>query len=82
MELELPEILPCNTEFGLGLVLLWLFPMSCGNGLLHVLLFNLVKPKLVTDTPEWKAAEKELLIREKQNPFSGPYAEVLKKESK
>jgi hypothetical protein len=41
-----------------------------------------VKPKLVTDTPEWKEAEKEMLIREKQNPFTGVYAEHLKNQNK
>jgi hypothetical protein len=45
-------------------------------------LIDPVKPKLVTDTPEWKAAEKELLIREKHNPITGGYAEHLKKTSK
>jgi hypothetical protein len=37
---------------------------------------------LVTDTPEWKAAEAQLLIEQKQNPHSGPYAEYLKKQEK
>lgn len=38
----------------------------------HILIF-LVLPKLRTQTPEWKAAQAELMIEQKQNPHSGPY---------
>jgi hypothetical protein len=41
-----------------------------------------VKPKLVTTTDEWRAAEAQLSIERKQNPFSGPYAEHLKSQNK
>jgi hypothetical protein len=41
-----------------------------------------VKPKLVTNTPEWKEAEAQLLIEQKQNPFHGPYAEHLASQKK
>lgn len=33
-------------------------------------LHNLVLPKLITQTPEWKQAEKELLEERKMNPHS------------
>ena len=38
-------------------------------------------PKLITRSPEWKAAEQEMMIEQKQNPHSGPYAEYLKKKN-
>ena len=37
-------------------------------------------PEKRTDSPEWKEAEARLVIERKQNPFSGPYAEHLKKQ--
>jgi hypothetical protein len=43
-------------------------------------IIDLVKPTLITQSPEWKQAEKEMLIREKQNPFTGVYAEHLKEK--
>ena len=38
------------------------------------------KPKVRTQTPEWKEAERLLSIENKQNPYSGPYAKELAKE--
>ncbi|KAJ3369552.1 hypothetical protein HDU91_007112 [Kappamyces sp. JEL0680] len=50
-------------------------------GLAYVLWLQSDKllPKLVTRTPEWKAAEAQLMIEQKMNPHSGPYAEWRKK---
>ena len=42
--------------------------------------FIIVKPKLITHTKEWKEAEAEMLIEQKQNPFHGPYGEYLAKQ--
>jgi hypothetical protein len=53
---------------------LWKYSAGCK------FISNIVKPKLVTQTPEWKEAEKELMIEQKQNPFRGPYADHLKKQ--
>jgi hypothetical protein len=39
----------------------------------------IVLPKLVTHTPEWKAAEAEMMIEQKMNPHQGPFAEYRKK---
>jgi hypothetical protein len=39
-----------------------------------------MKPKLITDTDEWRAAEAQLAIERKQNPFRGPYEQHLKEE--
>lgn len=38
----------------------------------------IVRPKLVTHTAEWKAAEAQMMIEQKQNPHSGPYSVYLK----
>jgi hypothetical protein len=51
-------------------------PASAGCGSCLLVPFPDLVPKLKTLTPEWKAAQEQLEIDRKMNPYSGPFAKV------
>ena len=84
MELVRPLTLRSSLSLLDGLPSLRACLLDCGDTMRVVWTPDssfLVKPKPRTMTPEWEEATRQRALENKQNPFTGAYAQALK-ESK